>query len=459
MYDLPVGSDSGREWVELFNSGSASATLTEWKLFEGSVNHGIAAYAGGETVPGGAYVVVADNPAKFLEDWPAFSGLLFDSAFSLSNTGETLILRCCGSDLLDKDSVTYNSGGGASGDGNALARTSVSGGIFSASAATPGSGSLTASTGADSNTTSSPATTTSQTDTTQQTQTTTTVSTPVSSYVSPPEVQIFADGGSDRTVIVGADTEFYGRAYNRDKEELEHVRFTWNFGDGSTAEGMTVLHHFDYPDRYAVVLNIAELRSAASDVIVVEAEPAQLSFEVKVDGSVAIENGAGRDLDLSYWVVRSFGREFILPDHSLILKDATMHILQKTLGFPAGLQTELAYPNGVVALRAGEKTAGAAPPVSIAPGAPPAVTSPPVVPARTASFSAPPPLPQQTAEEQTMEEATSSQVAASAAVVGGSQKWWFGVLALSFASAGAVYAARHYAKKEWDIVEETGDAV
>ena len=40
----------------------------------------------------------------------------------------------------------------------------------------------------------------------------------VSSYVPPPEQQIFADAGADRTVTVGADSIFNGRAYNRKKE-------------------------------------------------------------------------------------------------------------------------------------------------------------------------------------------------------------------------------------------------
>ena len=313
--------------------------------------------------------------------------------------------------------------------------------------------------GGSSDSTGDTGTTTSQTNTTQQTQTTTTTSNPVSSYVTPPEIQIFADGGDDRTVIVGADTEFWGRAYNRDREVLDRVRFMWNFGDGSTAEGITVLHHFDYPGRYAVVLNIAEHRSAASDVIVVEAEPAQLSFTSNADGSVSIGNDAGRDLDLSRWVVRSFGREFILPDHSIILKDAAMHIMQKTLGFSAGLQTELAYPNGVVALRAGENTPEAIPPVSTTPAAPSAVISVPPVSALVAPPSALPTLPGQNAEGEVAEQATSSQVAASATVVDGSWGWWLGAFGLAFAGSGVAFAARRLGKREWNIVEETGDAV
>ena len=455
MYDLEVGADAGREWIEIFNAGPSPVHFLDWKFFEDNKNHDVISVQGGENLASGAYAIIADNPTKFLQDW-SYSGILFDSTFSLGNSGETLAVHMPPPDLTETDSITYQSAWGATGNGNSLQRTSASGTAFSEAPPTPGSGSLTASAGSNSNATSSSSsssTTTSQT--TQTTTTTTTTSSPVSSYVTPPEIQIFADGGDDRTVIVGADTEFYGRAYNRDKEELARVRFSWNFGDGSTAEGITVLHHFDYPGRYAVVLNIAEHRSAASDVIVVVAEPAQLSFTSNADGSVSIGNEAGRDLDLSRWVVRSFGREFVLPEHSIILKGAVTHILQKTLGFPAGLQTELAYPNGVVALRAGEDTLKAAPPVTTAPAAPLAVIPPPVLPTRPVSFDAPPEMPEQTAEVEAVEEATSSQVAASAALVGGGQKWWLGVLALSFASTGAVYLARHYARKEWNIIEES----
>src|SRR3989344_592105 len=87
-------------------------------------------------------------------------------------------------------------------------------------------------------------------------------SAPVSSYVAPPAPEVFADAGDSRTVIVGADIRFDGRAYNRQKEILNNTRFLWNFGDGATAEGQTVLHHFEYPGRYAVILTIAENKSA-----------------------------------------------------------------------------------------------------------------------------------------------------------------------------------------------------
>ncbi|MDZ4226903.1 MAG: helix-hairpin-helix domain-containing protein, partial [Patescibacteria group bacterium] len=180
---------------------------------------------------------------------------------------------------------------------------------------------------------------------------------PVSSYVPPPTPTIFADAGGDRTVIVGADTRFDARAYGKDQSDLTgKVRFSWNFGDGSTAEGMSILHHFAYPGRYAVVLSIAEGMEAVSDRIAVAAEPAKLAFSSLPDGSVSIENHAGRDLDLSGWIVKQFGRYLVLPEHSIILAGERLRIAQPTLGFWANSDAELDYPNGIVALHSGEST-------------------------------------------------------------------------------------------------------
>src|SRR3990167_6884392 len=113
MYDLE-GADTGREWVEIQNDGVA-VDLTGWKFFEGGVNHGLTLIQGDISLLQNGFAVIADNAEKFLLDWPGFSGMLFDSVFSLSNTGETLVLR--NSELADVDSVTYSSEWGANGDG------------------------------------------------------------------------------------------------------------------------------------------------------------------------------------------------------------------------------------------------------------------------------------------------------------------------------------------------------
>lgn len=124
MYDAP-GADTGHEWIEIQNTSSSAIPLTTWKLFEASTNHKITAVSGGEALAPGAYAVIADSSEKFLADRPSFSLQLFDSTFSLSNSGETLILR--DDTLRDITSATYLGTSGAAGDGNSLQRESVNG--------------------------------------------------------------------------------------------------------------------------------------------------------------------------------------------------------------------------------------------------------------------------------------------------------------------------------------------
>ena len=119
MYDLPVGSDSGREWIEVYNPGPAAVDLTKLRLFENGTNHKIAA-TGVSVMQSSTYAVIADNATKFKTDWPGFSGQLFDSTFDLGNAGDSLELRDASSTVLD--SATFTSTLGAGGDGNSLNR-------------------------------------------------------------------------------------------------------------------------------------------------------------------------------------------------------------------------------------------------------------------------------------------------------------------------------------------------
>src|SRR3989344_2910155 len=106
MYDLK-GSDTDREWIEVVNAGGDAVDLSEWKFFEANTNHKLTLVLGQATLPPGAYAVIVDNPEKFKNDWPGYSGVLFDSSFSLNNTGETISLRT--GELIDVGSVTYTS--------------------------------------------------------------------------------------------------------------------------------------------------------------------------------------------------------------------------------------------------------------------------------------------------------------------------------------------------------------
>jgi hypothetical protein len=261
-------------------------------------------------------------------------------------------------------------------------------------------------------------------------------------------------------VIVGADTQFVGRAYNKKKEVVPHARLVWNFGDGTTAEGASV-PHYNYPGRYVVVLDIAEAENPASDQFIVTAEKARMTFAALTDGSVSIENHSPHTLDLSRWVILQQARRFSLPEHSLVLAGASMHLSQQTLGFFGDATAELAYPNGIAALRAGESTEGTIPQVATPvlqdnTAAPASAGSPVAEQENSAPQGSSDNVDDEPAPEVSDTKAElPTQVAAAASTGGTSYIWWLGAVALAALAGGALFVARRFGKREWAIVEDS----
>ncbi len=132
LYDAP-GADTGREWVEVANFGSQNVDIGKYKLLESGTNHGLKLVQSSSVLAPNSAAIIAADPAKFLADYPAFSGALFDSAFSLSNTGESLTLKDASSSVLD--TVAYTSTSETNGTGGSL---NLKEGNFVAAMASPG---------------------------------------------------------------------------------------------------------------------------------------------------------------------------------------------------------------------------------------------------------------------------------------------------------------------------------
>ena len=464
MYDLE-GSDTSREWVEVFNTGSSPVALTEWKLFEADSNHNIVAYSGGESIASGAYAIIADNPAKFLEDRPTYAGALFDSAFSLSNTGETLALRCCGTGegLVDKDSISYDPGVGAAGDGNTLNRASAGSSSLAAGTPTPGAGSLQKAGG---NSSSAPV---SDADDSAAEVSGSTASS--AGTTSSNSVLARVSAGNNRTVIAGIETQLEANAYDGSNRSVE-AEFRWNFGDGATALGRTVSHKWEYAGRYAVVLEAVRYGEKASHRITVSVELPELSFEALSDGGVIVENLSSRELELSGWRIADRGMTFMFPPNTVLLRSASIRLSSSNIGFFASAGATLLYPNGI-AFSAGtpdvaEETVPA--PVSeeaavfdssaIEPVFEEAL-DPDNVPIEDAGED----VVQEKAEEETppLQDKTtqrSEQLAAAGAAGAGSNMpllWWLGAALLLALAGVAVYAARRHRRREWTIIEDMSE--
>src|SRR3989338_6353387 len=92
MYDVS-GTDSDREWIEIYNGGTSSVDVSSWKFFEEGSNHSLTVHTGSAVIPTDEYAVIVDSPDAFLLDWPDYSGTILDSSWSsFTNTGESLAL-------------------------------------------------------------------------------------------------------------------------------------------------------------------------------------------------------------------------------------------------------------------------------------------------------------------------------------------------------------------------------
>jgi len=117
MYN-PSGADSEHEWVEIYNNNSFAINTSGWKFYEAETNHGLTLINGSYLIQQNQYAIIADNSDIFLEDYPDFNSTLFDSSFSLSNTGETIAIKNSSLDIINE--ITYNNSIGGDNNGNSI---------------------------------------------------------------------------------------------------------------------------------------------------------------------------------------------------------------------------------------------------------------------------------------------------------------------------------------------------
>lgn len=342
MYDVS-GTDTGREWVEITNLGTSAVDVGGFKFFEANTNHGLTVSQGSPVLQPQSSAIIVEDQAKFLADWPSFHGPILKSSFSLSNTGETIEIK--DATLVVQDSATYDSSMGAAGDGNSLNRLSAqasSGAAFGAAAPSPG---IFLQSGAQSQSQSSTndsaplATTTSAA----------TNATPPASFDagSTPPVTVHITG--DTTVSVGGGSYFSGAAFGTQGLPLQNVRYVWNFGDGTIAEGQTVFHAYAYPGVYVLSLDVASGFSAGLARVSVEAVAAQVALVAEADGSLSVCNNSSKDVDIGLWTLANGSSSFIIPKNTMVLAHSGVRFSFAVTRVVGDTNAKLLYPNGAVA--------------------------------------------------------------------------------------------------------------
>jgi len=88
----PTGSDNNHEWIEIYNNWP-EINLSDLKFNENNITHKTTLVQGNILMQNNTFAIIADDAEQFLIDYPQYNKTLFDSSFSLSNSGELLELQ------------------------------------------------------------------------------------------------------------------------------------------------------------------------------------------------------------------------------------------------------------------------------------------------------------------------------------------------------------------------------
>lgn len=364
FYDAE-GADTGREWIEIFNRGD-DVNVLDLKLEEGGVAHRITDDNEGVVIiSSGKHAIIADDTKKFLEDNPRYSGLLLDSVFSLSNSGESVGISDNEGNMLHE--VIYTSDDNEFGAGYSLQKNDNDwfGGVPD-----PGSSSekvelLTGTNKSASEkndisvnitnyTTKSEDSKTINNSKDLQQKTVVNGTKGLQQSIHAAQVDLsyaqennllIVGAGRDRVVHAHAPVEF--EAIYPDLPNAQKIDFTWSFGDGYAKEGRRVQHVFNYPGTYNVVVNAqldgAEAVSRARVVV----KP--LSLQILVENNdLFIENKGGDEVNIGLFKLVTDTKKFTFPKDTII-SPGIQYISKEATGIDYEESLiQLQYPNNKV---------------------------------------------------------------------------------------------------------------
>lgn len=320
---------SNNEWIEFYNSGGSAISLDGWVL---EAKDGFPKIELSGSIAAGEYFLMERGNDEIVSETADLIYPFKNNA--LSNTGEDLVLKDSGGEIID--SVNASSGW-PSGDNTTKDTMQRSGQVWITAVPTPKRGNAVPSAGAGGKDISNIP--------------------PIIPAPEPPRPNIHADAGDDMTVLAGSSVEFEGRTIGLKGNLIAPQRALWNWGDGGFSEGERATHIFQNPGTYTVGLHVVSGEYSGSDYAVVTVVSNQLQIVGVVggrEGFVRLRNPAGVSFDIGGWILRDDeGKEFILPRFTRIGARAEIAFSNSTTGLlqsKSGLNVRMHFPNHSLAL-------------------------------------------------------------------------------------------------------------
>ena len=136
-------------------------------------------------------------------------------------------------------------------------------------------------------------------------------------------------------IIKAPDHAFVGQTISFDVEPTDGtngrlVRYSWSFGDGSTAEFKSPTHSYDYPGTYVLVVESDYLKSNKIQRTEITVVPMNFSLRHEFGGGVTLTNNSDYEIDLN-GLSLSGKENFVFPAHTVLLPGRSITIGQDDL--------------------------------------------------------------------------------------------------------------------------------
>ncbi len=348
MYNPTDGS--GHEWIEIYNNGNEQVNLDGWRFFNSESSSAPLRTSSSFILEPNSYALITGSNSLV-----SFSGQIFTSSqFSLPNDSSkygTYKGVYSDANKTTGNSITYDTGLGANGDGNSLQL--VNGTWI---AATPTLGIVNQSSSNDNNDNNeNPGSNT----------TTTTVSgngNILTKTVEPKQKVI--ENPTMKAKILANNLAFSGEPFGMQanilgysNEKVVLGKAYWNFGDGSSFEQINnfekFYHTYYYPGEYILSFEYYLYSFSQNPEVTSKMTIKVLPTTVVIskigdtkDFFIELTNNATSDMDISNWTIRAGGKTFLLPRNSMIMSKNKMTISGKITGFTYGDQYNLKLFSG-----------------------------------------------------------------------------------------------------------------
>ena len=323
------------EWIEVFNSGSTSVDLNDWRFFNNKDDSSPLRLQKGSGILGsGEYAIITNT-----SNADSFSGNVFSSSqFSLPDDSVKYNTYKAISDSNKQiiDSVTYDTSlGGSKESGYSLSKISNS---WTSGIATPLVKNISFSTNNSNNINDNTVVAT----TNDNTQNTTEIKTKTKIVEIP---KIKTEIKSNVYAFVGIPLEFDVNTTGYTGESLFQGKYFWNFGDGDSKEIKAsninkFTHTFFYEGEYSVSLeyymNYYSTTPDAIDKIIIKVVPPNLLISRvgdEKDFFVEISNDTNYDSNLSNWALLGNGKSFIFPQNTILQSKKKIILSPKITNF------------------------------------------------------------------------------------------------------------------------------